>query len=104
MHAKFLASEMLTIIISYFMIIAVIYCWKDEMDLQIYWWVERVEKYCGTKRLQIFKGWYQSSAFPLKSLVIVICFKQKTEQNKIKTEQCILLNVWFSLGAKNRLT
>ena len=30
--------------------------------------------------------------------------KKKKEQSKFKTEQCILLNVWFSLETKNRLT
>ena len=50
-------SKVLAIIISYFMnLIVVIYCWKDEMEFQIYWWIGRVEKYCGTQRLQIFNG------------------------------------------------
>ena len=30
--------------------------------------------------------------------------KQKKKKNKFKTEQCVLLNVWFSLETKNRLT
>lgn len=30
--------------------------------------------------------------------------EHKKERNKFKTEQCILLNVWFSLETKNRLT
>lgn len=44
------------IIINYFMnLIVSIYFWKVEVDLQTYWLVERVGKYNGMKRLQIFE-------------------------------------------------
>lgn len=66
-------------------LIVSIYFWKVEVDLQIYWLVERVGKYNGMKRLKIFKWWFQSSAFfgvSDKSYVLMQKTKAKKETNK----------------------
>lgn len=79
-------------------LIVSIYFWKVEVDLQIYWLVERVGKYNGMKRLQIFKWWFQSSAFfrvSAKSYVLMQKTKAKKQTNKKTWKKSNPSNVFF---------
>lgn len=81
-HAKCLEECLLLLLI---ILIVSIYFWKVEVDLQTYWLVERVGKYNGMKRLQIFEWWFQSSAFfrvSDKSYVLMQKTKAKKQTNK----------------------